>query len=171
MLIIMDKVFISIGSNLGDKEAYCRKAVEEIAAFSDIVKLSSLYETEPVDNQDQPNFINAAAEISTDYSPHDLLCKLNIIEKKLGRVRSEKYGPRTIDLDIIFYGDLIIEDDILVIPHPRAHLRKFVLAPICEIAPLLIFPGFGASISVVLHQIKDKGNVLKLHRPFTVFQQ
>jgi len=171
MLIIMDKVFISIGSNLGDKEAYCRKAAEEMASFSDIVKLSSLYETEPVENQDQPNFINAAIQISTELSPHELLKVLNGIENKLGRVRQEKRGPRTMDLDIIFYGNLIVEDDDLIIPHPRAHIRKFVLVPVCEIDPELIYPGLGVTLIEVLQQIADSEKVVKLNKSFTTFQQ
>ena len=159
----MNSVFVSIGSNLGDKIGNCKIAIEEIAAFAKIVKISSCYETEPLGYEDQPNFINCAAEICTDLPPHDLLTKLNKIEDKLGRVRLEKWGPRTIDLDIIFYGEQVIKDDNLVIPHPRAHLRRFVLEPICEIAPEFIHPEYNLSIYELLKEIKDEKKVIKLN--------
>ncbi len=159
----MNSVFISIGSNLGEKIGNCKIAIEEIAAFAKIVKVSSCYETEPLGYEDQPNFINCAAEICTDLSPHDLLTKLNKIEDKLGRVRLEKWGPRTIDLDIIFYGEQVIKDDNLIIPHPRAHLRGFVLEPICEIAPEFIHPEYNLPIYELLKEIKDGKKVIKLN--------
>lgn len=166
----MDRVFISIGSNLGDRISNCRKAANEMAKFCKYIKVSSLYETEPVDKEDQPNFINAAAEIRTDLTPHELLKKLNLIENQLGRVREEHWGPRTIDLDIIFYGDLILNDDDLIIPHPRAQLREFVLGPICEIDPNFIFPRLNISVLDVLNKIKNKKRVVKLSKPSTFFQ-
>jgi len=167
----MQRVFIAIGSNLGDKISNCRRAIDEIAGFYEIVKVSSLYETEPVGNEDQPNFINSVAEIRTDISPHELLAHLNRIEEKLGRVRSEKWGPRTFDLDIIFYGDQIIKDDNLIIPHPRAHLRRFVLEPICEIAPEFIHSEIKISVLELLKNLPDNKKVIKLNEPFTTSQQ
>jgi len=167
----MQRVFIAIGSNLGDKISNCRRAIDEIAGFCEIVKVSSLYETEPVGNEDQPNFINSVAEIRTDLSPHELLTHLNRIEEKLGRVRSEKWGPRTIDLDIIFYGDQIIKDDNLIIPHPRAHLRRFVLEPICEIAPEFIHSEIKISVFELLKNLPDNKKVIKRDEPFTTSQQ
>jgi 2-amino-4-hydroxy-6-hydroxymethyldihydropteridine diphosphokinase len=158
----MNRVFIGVGSNLGDKIGNCRKALNEIAAFAEIVKISSLYETEPVGNEEQPNFINCAAEIRTDLSPHELLTRLNQAENKLGRVREEKWGPRTIDLDIIFYNDLVMRDNNLIIPHPRAHLRRFVLEPICEIAPGFIHPELGVSVIELLKKLEDNKQVIKL---------
>lgn len=158
----MDKVFISIGSNLGDRKTNCKRALEEMAKFSVVVKVSSLYETEPVGNEYQPDFINLAAEISTDLTPHELLRHLNEIEERLGRVRTEKWGPRKIDLDIIFYGDLIIRDDDLIIPHPEAHLRQFVLESIYEIDPDLIYPGLGIPVCDVLRKLKNKKKVVKM---------
>ncbi len=167
----MQRVFIAIGSNLGDKISNCRRAIDEIAGFCEIVKVSSLYETEPVGNEDQPNFINSVAEIRTDLSPHELLAYLNRIEEKLGRVRSEKWGPRTIDLDIIFYGDQIIKDDNLIIPHPRAHLRRFVLESICEIAPEFIHSEIKISVLELLKSLPDNKKVIKRDEPFTTSQQ
>jgi 2-amino-4-hydroxy-6-hydroxymethyldihydropteridine diphosphokinase len=167
----MQRVFIAIGSNLGDKISNCRRAIDEIAGFCEIVKVSSLYETEPVGNEDQPNFINSVAEIRTDLSPHELLAYLNRIEENLGRVRSEKWGPRTIDLDIIFYGDQIIKDDNLIIPHPRAHLRRFVLEPICEIAPEFIHSEIKISVLELLKNLPDNKKVIKRDESFTTSQQ
>jgi len=167
----MHRVFIGIGSNLGDKIGNCRKALREIAGFAEIVKISSLYETEPVGKEDQPNFINCVVEINTDLSPHELLTHLKSIEDKLARVRGEKWGPRTIDLDIIFYDDLVMKDDDLIIPHPRAHLRRFVLEPICEIAPDFINPALEISTLELLEKLGDSKVVIKLEQPFTTSQQ
>lgn len=164
----MDKVFISIGSNLGSKEDYCRKAIVEVGKFAKNIKLSSLYETKAVDKVDQPNFINCAIEIETELSPQKLLAELNRIEQKLGRVRHERWGPRTIDLDIIFYGDLVLEEPHLIIPHPRAHLREFVLEPICEIDPNFIYPGLEVPVLEILQKITDKKNIVKLNSSFTI---
>ncbi len=160
-----------MGSNLGDKIGNCRKAVNEIAGFCEVIRVSSLYETEPVGKEDQPNFINCVSQIKTNLSPHKLLKKLNSIEEKLGRVRHEKWGPRTIDLDIIFYGQLVIKDDDLVIPHPRAHLRRFVLEPICESAPDFIHPGLDSSVLELLKLLEDNKKVIKREEQFTTSQQ
>lgn len=167
----MKNVFISIGSNLGDKIANCREAVEELAKFSKVDKLSSLYETEPVGKENQPNFINSAIEIETNLSAYELLIYLKSIEEKMGRVRTEKWGPRKIDLDIIFYGQLVIKNDDLIIPHPRAHLRRFVLEPICEIAPNFIHPVLDQTVSVVIKECEDNKQVIKLDEKFTIHQQ
>ncbi|MCH7949270.1 MAG: 2-amino-4-hydroxy-6-hydroxymethyldihydropteridine diphosphokinase [Candidatus Dadabacteria bacterium] len=167
----MQRVFIGIGSNLGDTIGNCKIALEEIGNFAEIVRISSLYETEPVGNEDQPNFINCAVEINTDLSPHELLSHLNSVEDKLGRVRGEKWGPRVIDLDIIFYDGLVMKDDDLIIPHPRAHLRRFVLEPICEIARDFIHPELKISILELLEKLGDSKVVIKLEQPFTTAQQ
>ena len=97
-------------------------------------------------------------------SPHNLLRHLNEIEERLGRVRYEKCGPRTIDLDIIFYGDLILNDDDLIIPHPADHVRQFVLEPICEIDPDLIYPGLGITVFKVLQKLNNDKKVVKLFK-------
>lgn len=169
--MFMENVFISIGSNQGNREEYCRKALEEIDLFSDIIKSSSIYETEPVDYENQPDFLNAAVKITTDYSPHKLLNKLKEIEYRLGRERSVKWGPRYLDLDIIFYGQLIVNDNDLIIPHPRAHLRKFVLVPVCEIDPDFIYPGLEMTVSQVLALISNNKHITKLNVSFTIPQQ
>ncbi len=162
MVIEMSRVFIGIGSNLGDRPSYCKSAVHELSAFANIVNISPLYETEPVDKEDQPEFVNGVVEIDTDLSPHELLTEINSIEQKLGRVREEKWGPRTIDLDIIFYDDIVVEDKDLEIPHPRAHLRRFVLEPLCEIAPEFIHPIYKLSARDLLNNIDDNKRVVRL---------
>lgn len=167
----MHRVFIGIGSNLGDTISNCKMALDEIGNFAEIVKISSLYETEPVDKEDQPNFINSVAEIRADLSPHELLTHLNRIEEKLGRVRGEKWGPRTIDLDIIFYNDLVMRDNNLIIPHPRAHLRRFVLEPLCEIAPDFIHSELKISVLELLKNLPDNKKVIKRDESFTTSQQ
>ncbi|MEM7008076.1 MAG: 2-amino-4-hydroxy-6-hydroxymethyldihydropteridine diphosphokinase [Thermodesulfobacteriota bacterium] len=158
----MSLVYISIGSNLGDRIENCKKAIDEMGAFSKVVKVSSFYETEPVGKEDQPEFINLAAEIDTELPPYELLSELNKIEHKLGRERHEKWEPRIIDLDIIFYDDLLSKNDGLQIPHPRAHLRRFVLEPICEIDPEFVHPEYKLTVSELLKNINDDKAVIKI---------
>ncbi len=167
----MKKAFIEIGSNLGDRMQYCKNAVDEIGSFAKIIKASSIYETEPVGKENQPEFINCVAEIETELSPQDLLKQLNLVELKLGRVRDEKWGPRTIDLDIILYDDQVINDNNLVIPHPRAHLRRFVLEPLSEIAPQFVHPQFNVSVLDLLNEIEDNKSVIKISDQFAIPQQ
>ena len=159
----MSRVFISFGSNLGDKVSNCKRAVHDLAAFADVIHISSLYETEPVGKEDQPDFINGVVELDTDLSPHELLAKINSIEDKLGRVRKEKWGPRIIDLDIIFFDDVILEDKDLKIPHPMAHLRRFVLEPLCEITPEFMHPVYKKSAKKLLDKIDDDKGVVRLN--------
>ncbi len=167
----MPRVFIGIGSNIGHRIDNCRNALLEISGVGDIVRVSSVYETEPVGKENQPEFINCAGEIETPLSPLELLGRLKSIEDKLGRGRGEKWGPRTIDLDIIFYGDLVIDSEELTIPHPHAHLRRFVLEPMCEIAPTLIHPEFGVPLSELLDNLKDNKKVNKTGEPSTLIPQ
>src|SRR3972149_8625517 len=158
----MPIAFIGIGSNLGNRIENCVKGVEEISTFSKIIVVSSFYETEPVDKEDQPDFINCMIKIETAHSPFELLTILNYCENKIGRKQVEKWGPRIIDLDIIFYDDLIIETNDLTIPHPRAHLRRFVLEPLSEIAPDFIHPVLKISVSKLLDELKCTKRVVKV---------
>ena len=162
---------ISIGSNLGDRTGNCRKALEEISGFAEILKVSSAYETAPVGNEDQPDFINCAAEIETALSPLELLNRMRKVEDVLGRVRDGRWGPRTIDIDIIFYDDLIIDTEELQIPHVSAHMRRFVLEPVCEIDPWLVHPGFGVRVYELLKEIDDRNKVVRIGGPSTLFPQ
>ncbi|MFZ3122129.1 MAG: 2-amino-4-hydroxy-6-hydroxymethyldihydropteridine diphosphokinase [Thermodesulfovibrionales bacterium] len=128
--------YISIGSNLGDREENCRQAIKLIEKNGIVVrKQSRMYETEPWGVKDQPKFINMAIEAETDKKPEELLRVLEETEKEIGRTETVKWGPRVIDLDILFYDDLILKTQDLEIPHPYMHERAFVLKPLCEIAP------------------------------------
>ena len=170
-LYIMPIAFIGIGSNLGNRIENCIRAVEEISNFARIISISSIYETEPVDREDQPDFINCAIGIETSLSPFDLLISLQSVENIIGRERIEKWGPRKIDLDIIFYDNLLIETDELIIPHPRAHLRRFVLEPLFEIAPDFIHPNLKISVSELLSNLKDMRRVIKVGGFSTIYPQ
>lgn len=135
-------VFLSIGSNLGDKEKNCRKSIDylENTEGIDLVKISGFYKTAPVDYTDQDWFINCAVELKTDLAPEKLLETIQSIENKMGRKRDIRFGPRTIDLDIIFYDDMIINSDKLEIPHPRMQERLFVLEPLCDLDKDFVHP-------------------------------
>lgn len=131
----MSEVIISLGSNVGDKEKNLSNAIAEIGLISTVTKKSRIYKTAPWGKLDQDDFLNMVISIKSDLEVHDLLHKLLIIEQKLGRLRKEKWGPRTIDLDIIFYDDLIINDNELKVPHPYYMERLFVLEPLMDICP------------------------------------
>jgi 2-amino-4-hydroxy-6-hydroxymethyldihydropteridine diphosphokinase len=137
----MGTVHLGIGSNLGDREAHCREAVERLAAAGiRVTRRSSLYETEPWGLADQPLFINMAVAAETDLSPEDLLRSLKDIERSMGRQETVKWGPRIIDVDILLYGSRVVNAQSLVIPHPLLHARDFVLDPLAEIAGDVIHP-------------------------------
>lgn len=140
-------VFVGLGSNLRQPVLQLQHAVRELGAIADteLVKVSSFYETAPVGIVDQPMFINAVAMLRTRQSPHDFLRQLLAIETCHARVRNEKNGPRTLDLDVLIFDELRIDDDLLVTPHPRMHERAFVLVPLLEIAPEVKIPGKGAA--------------------------
>jgi 2-amino-4-hydroxy-6-hydroxymethyldihydropteridine diphosphokinase len=165
----MPRVLISLGSNLGDRVLNCKKALGEISGFAEILRVSSAYETEPIGHEDQPYFINCAAEIETALPPLELLGRLHEVERGLGRLRGETWGPRIIDIDIIFYDDLIIDTEELTIPHVSAHARRFVLEPICEINPMFVHPGFGVRIYVLLNNLDDDKKVVKAGEPSTLY--
>lgn len=138
----MTDVFLGLGSNVGDRENQLKEAIRLLDEQSGIkvVKVSSFYETEPVGYVDQPDFLNLCVEIQTELSPKAVLERGLSIEQQLHRVRKERWGPRTLDIDILLYGDQIIEEQDLTIPHPRMTERAFVLIPLQEIAPNKIEP-------------------------------
>lgn len=133
----MTDVFLGLGSNVGDRENQLKEAIRLLDEQSGIkvVKVSSFYETEPVGYVDQPDFLNLCVEIQTELSPKAVLERGLAIEQQLHRVRKERWGPRTLDIDILLYGDQVIEEQDLTIPHPRMTERAFVLIPLQEIAP------------------------------------
>ena len=140
----MTRAYIGLGANLGDREATIRRAVEVLAADPEIevAAVSSLRETDPVGYADQPPFLNGAAVLDTELSPRALLDRLLAVERGLGRVRGEgpRYGPRAIDLDLLLYGDRIVDEPGLTVPHPRLAERRFALEPLHELAPGLRLP-------------------------------
>ncbi len=136
----MTRAYIGVGANLGDREATIRAA---LAALPDVVGVSQLRETDPVGVVDQPPFLNGAAVLETDCSPRKLLDALLAVERKLGRERRERWGPRTIDLDLLLYGDETIDEPGLTVPHPRLHERRFALEPLLDLDPELAIPGRG----------------------------
>lgn len=140
--------YIGLGSNLGDRAENLRRAVGllEQAEGVEVGALSSFYDTAPVGYADQPRFLNAAVEIWTVLSPDRLLAVCNGIEQALKRERILRWGPRTIDLDILLYGDRVVRQENLIIPHPRMHQREFVLLPLSEIAGAAVHPVLGQSI-------------------------
>ena len=156
----MNKAYLSLGTNLGDRLGYLKEAVTLLQKQEAIQvrKMSSIYETDPVGYEDQASFLNMVIEIETDYPPSELLEIILQIEEKLGRIRIFKWGPRTIDLDILLYNQDNIETEQLIVPHPRMHERSFVLIPLLEINDKLIHPTLGKKFKQILSEIpKDKG--------------
>jgi len=154
--------FVGIGSNLGDPLANCVDAINRVDSSRGIrvVRRSSFYHTEPFGNREQDWFVNAVVEIRTILTPGELLHTLQSVETAMGRVRGgEKWAPRSIDLDILFYGQHLVNDPGLAIPHPELHKRRFVLIPLNEIAPYVIHPAFGVSIKGLLSRIRDESLV------------
>ncbi|MGD9602703.1 MAG: 2-amino-4-hydroxy-6-hydroxymethyldihydropteridine diphosphokinase [Gammaproteobacteria bacterium] len=137
------RVFIGLGSNLEDPIRQVRTAFDELAGLprTCLVRRSSLYETPPMGPPGQPHYINAVAELATSLAPHALLDALQAVETAHRRVRGTRWGPRTLDLDLLVYGDAVIRDARLVVPHPGIAARGFVLMPLAEIAPSLVIPG------------------------------
>jgi 2-amino-4-hydroxy-6-hydroxymethyldihydropteridine diphosphokinase len=139
------RAFVGLGANLGDREGTIRRALELLAAREgmEIVAVSALRETDPVGYVDQPSFLNGAAEVETTLRPRELLDALLDVERGLGRERGERWGPRTIDRDLLLYGDERIAEPGLTVPHPRLHERRFALEPLVELDPDLDVPGRG----------------------------
>ena len=147
----MPRVFLGLGSNIGDKEDHINKALTFISELYTLKKKSHLYLTEPIGNITQDWFLNCVVEIQTDVDPKKLLSTIKSIERKLGRTKTVKNGPRTIDIDILFYGDHILKTKTLVIPHPSIQERLFVLQPMMDIDPGVIHPVFKRSIHQLYH--------------------
>jgi 2-amino-4-hydroxy-6-hydroxymethyldihydropteridine diphosphokinase len=160
------RVFIGLGSNLGNRRAYYQKALAQIAALpkTRIVKTSSLYESEP--HGDAKNwYVNGVVEIETEFSPLQLLHRLQEIENDLGRKRAaetKKWAARKIDLDLLLFDNQTIDSRTLKVPHPELHNRRFVLLPLSELAPQLTHPRFGVTIVELLATVKDQKRVLLL---------
>ena len=153
--------YIGLGANLGNREQSMEQAWRELGALPTIqvVKVSSLYETDPMGMTEQPKFLNAAAELRTTLSALDLLAQLLQLEQKMGRIRSVRWGQRTIDMDILLYNNEVINSPGLTVPHPRLAERTFVLVPLAEIAPLLVLPGETQTLQKKALALPEKGNI------------
>lgn len=145
-------VLIGFGGNQGDSEAICREAVERLSQWDEfrVLAVSSLYRTEPIGYTEQQWFVNGVVLGETVLSPPDLLAALLAVERLFGRVRTFRWGPRPLDLDVIFYGNGVVDLDDLRIPHPRAHERRFVLEPAAEVCPDFVHPVLGLSVRELL---------------------
>lgn len=156
--------FILLGSNLGERELLLREAIAMIEeSCGDVVACSKIYETEPWGFVAENNFLNQVVMIKTELNPHDLLKELLSIESVLGRQRDENkkgYASRPMDLDVLYYGDMIINDDDLIVPHPRLHLRRFTLLPLCDISPDFKHPIFNKTNELLLEECEDTSEVL-----------
>lgn len=159
----MINVFLLLGSNLGDRKGYLVKAINLIDTELGIVsQKSSIYETEAWGKTDEPNYLNQVVQVNAELSARQVLEKVLQIETKMGRVREEKWGSRIIDIDILFYGQDIINESGLIVPHPELHNRRFTLEPLSEIAPDLQHPIFKKSIFQLKIELKDNLIVKKL---------
>jgi 2-amino-4-hydroxy-6-hydroxymethyldihydropteridine diphosphokinase len=161
---INNTAFIGIGSNRGNRKENCETAVKIIAAHKNtaIIKKSSLYETEAWGEESQDNFINYVAEIKTGKNVFNFFSLLQQTENKIGKQKEGFWGPRNIDIDLLFFGQEIINEPELKVPHPFLHLRRFVIEPLSEIAPDFIHPIINQSIKVLLKNLTDTKKVLKI---------
>lgn len=159
----MHRIYLSLGSNLGDREANLRAAMDALApAGVRVIQVSSIFETEPVDYLDQPWFLNCVVQAESALDPHALLRKLRAIESQLDSKKEFLKGPRKIDLDILLYDSEAIDTPDLQIPHPGMLRRRFVLAPLAEIAPSLKHPAWNATVAQFLAQSSDKSQVRRM---------
>ncbi|MFO7448152.1 MAG: 2-amino-4-hydroxy-6-hydroxymethyldihydropteridine diphosphokinase [Ignavibacteriaceae bacterium] len=156
--------YIALGSNRGDKLNYIKKAVALVNENPEcsVETVSSAYETLPYGVKEQENFLNAAMRISTGYGLHDLLTFLKDVEKEIGREKTVRWGPREIDLDLLFYNDMIYSDEKITVPHKEVTKRDFVLVPLCEIAPGLIHPAINKKICDICLADSEKNVIRKI---------
>ncbi len=151
------EVYIGLGTNLGNRQANLRQAIELLPPAVQVLRELPVYETTPWGVLDQPDFLNMVIAADTDLSPHRLLGELKRIEAEMGRKETVRYGPRLIDLDILFYDDEVIDLPSLIVPHPRLHERAFVLAPLNDLIPEKVHPLMGKSVQTMLEEVDGEG--------------
>ena len=149
--------YISLGSNIGDREGNLREAIERLHGLGEVSATSSLYETEPVEFTEQPWFLNCVVALETEMSARQLLRGMLEMEREMGRERIQPKGPRVIDLDIVLFGEQVVEEPGLEIPHPAMHLRRFVLEPLEEIAPEARHPRLNRTVRQILADLPKGG--------------
>lgn len=165
----MALAYLSLGSNVGDREAQLRGAVNRLAALGRVAAVSSFYQTEPVEFTDQPWFLNCAVALETGVTPQQLMGSLLAIEKQMGRERVQKKGPRSIDIDILLFDDLVVDTKEVTIPHPAMHERRFVLEPLAEIALEVVHPLLKKNIRDLLDALGPGQVVRKLKSSPRIF--
>ncbi|HEV8337511.1 MAG TPA: 2-amino-4-hydroxy-6-hydroxymethyldihydropteridine diphosphokinase [Candidatus Polarisedimenticolia bacterium] len=161
--LVSERIFLGLGSNLGDRLDHLRQAIESLQDKGvRIVRLSAVYDTDPVGYRAQGNFLNLVAEVDWQASPRELLERCQAVERERGRARAVRDGPRTLDLDLLLFGDRILKETDLTLPHPRMHERRFVLQPLAELAPLLRHPVLGMTVGTLLERCADSAGVRQL---------
>ena len=157
-------VYLSLGSNLGDRAENLQTAIAKLGDFGEVAAVSSFYETEPVELTAQPWFLNCAVKFETEKMPRQLISAILSLEQNMGRQRKQKKGPRTIDIDVLLFGSSIIEIPSLTVPHPRLHERRFVLEPLAEIAPDARHPVFKRTVRELRDALPAGQTVKKVAR-------
>ena len=157
-------VYLSLGSNVGDRAANLNAAIARLGAFGEVVAVSSFYETEPVEFAAQPWFLNCAVKLDTEKMPKQLLAAILDLEQEMGRRRVQKSGPRSIDIDILLFGNSIVDTQGLTVPHPAMHQRRFVLEPLAEIAPEVRHPVFKRTIRELRDALPPRQAVRKVSK-------
>jgi 2-amino-4-hydroxy-6-hydroxymethyldihydropteridine diphosphokinase len=156
--------YIALGSNLGDRDGNLKQALRRLRGVGSVTRVSSWYETEPMEVTDQPWFLNGAVELHTQREPDSLMRALLEIEREMGRERTRTKGPRSIDLDLLLFDDETVNTPELTLPHPAMHERRFVLAPLAEIAPQVIHPVLRRPALTLLETLPEGGEVRKITR-------
>jgi 2-amino-4-hydroxy-6-hydroxymethyldihydropteridine diphosphokinase len=160
--LVAETAYLSLGSNLGDRAANLREALAQLDVAGRLLAVSALYETQPIDVPDQPWFLNCVAAIETDKTPRELLQLALRVEAAMGRLRMREKGARNIDIDLVLFGDRLVDEPGLRIPHPAMHQRRFVLEPLVEIAPETRHPGLGKTAQELLAALAGGQTVRRL---------